>query len=141
MSRDLLKKITAEKEEYYIGLYKPSLNVLIGKSLRHKTNYDWTKKADRSHLRGVPRTELVRNKISKKLLNKPLTDETKLAISVAKGNPILVKCLKNNTEIEYPSIRKLYEALKIKFITVKKYLDTDKVYKKGKEYKFYSIKK
>jgi len=86
----------------------------------------------------------VKEKISSKLSNRVLTNNIKLAISKSKGSPILVKCLTDNTEIEYSSMKKFEQISQIKYSTIKKYLDTNILYsskKTKKEYLIFSIKK
>lgn len=60
----------------------------------------------------------MKSKISLSLSGITKTDETKNAISVSKGYPILAKCLTDNTEIKYSSLRKLEQMLQIKNTTV-----------------------
>lgn len=115
LSREILINLMKKKESEYIKTLKPSLNIIL-------SNYSWDnenkigiKKAD---LRGIPRTDIVKSKISLSLSGITKTDETKNAISVSKGYPILAKCLTDNTEIKYSSLRKLEQMLQIKNTTV-----------------------
>jgi len=80
LSRAELISITKEKEAGYINEFQPALNII-------STRRDWkaqapAKRADRSHLRGVPRTEEEKEKISKGLIGKETSESARKAISI-----------------------------------------------------------
>jgi len=77
-SRDKLIKLMAKKEEIYIKNLKPSYNVILSEPYWDLENNKFIKKADRSHLKGISRTEIVKNKISLKLKGNLLSDKKKM---------------------------------------------------------------
>lgn len=142
LSREELILISQKKEADYINKLRPSLNII---STRWETDGETpAKRADRSHLRGVPRTDEVKEKISKNLTGRQLPESTRRAISASNGSPVIANCITDGTEASYCSYRQLSEDLKIKYETIKKYVDSDKVYTSKltkKQYKIISVKK
>lgn len=53
---------------------------------------------------------------------------TRKAIAAAKGSPVLVLNLTDQTEKSYCSYRQLSDELKISYKTIKKYIDKDVIY-------------
>lgn len=138
--RDKVKNLLRIREEEYILKLKPTMNVLKTKApLWIDQDRGFGTRANRQHLRGVPRAHSTKLAISKKLKGQRLTEETKSKIRIAKGTAVTVVCLTDGKSIRLDSKNSVTRQFGLKSATISKYIDTGIICKSKLDKKEYLI--
>jgi len=146
---DLLKR-----EQYYFDKLNPQYNILkiAGNSLNHKHSKEtktkiskalkgvYTKKKENNPLFGKVHSEDTKNLMKQLALGRKHSDETKLKMSITRGNPVNIyeKCSSDGFKLigSFVSARRAAKFLDISGSTVIRYMNSGAIYKN--RYKFSS---
>lgn len=111
------KKETLLREQYYLDLLKPDYNILknAGSPLGYKHSEEAKAKMRGPRIRSLEHTLKLKEHIDR------LNSKTSITIEV--------RDIEKDTKIEYASIRLTCRELKCADVTVKQYLDTNKLFR------------